>query len=158
MVAKIGHVFRTRCLVGPQRCSIQPFRWTLFWPGASVCSHRRKYMGRLAEGVERPGRGRSRTRQISRWLERGAKAQKLSCVLADPCTRQSRSGVAESPPNKEYFWYTTLRSIMNAKLSKQRFWHCRENGHNDSNNTPQPIGECQVIFSLLRIRINQDKP
>ena len=23
---------------------------------------------------------------------------------------------------------TTLQSIMNAKLSKQRFWHCRENG------------------------------
>ena len=23
---------------------------------------------------------------------------------------------------------TTLQSIMNAKLSKQRFWHCHENG------------------------------
>ena len=57
---------------------------------------------------------------------------------------------------------TTLQSTMNAKLSKQRFWHCHENGahQNDSNDTSQPIGECecQVIFPLLKIRINQDKP
>ena len=26
------------------------------------------------------------------------------------------------------FSLTTLQSIMNAKLSKQRFWHCYENG------------------------------
>ena len=30
--------------------------------------------------------------------------------------------------------------------------------HDDSNDAPQPIGECQVNFPLLRIRINQDKP
>ena len=24
--------------------------------------------------------------------------------------------------------YTTLQSMMNVKLSKQRFWHCHENG------------------------------
>ena len=28
----------------------------------------------------------------------------------------------------------------------------------DSNDTPQPVGERQVSFPLLRIRINQDKP
>ena len=28
----------------------------------------------------------------------------------------------------------------------------------DSNDTPQPIGECQVSFPLLGIRINQDNP
>ena len=35
----------------------------------------------------------------------------------------------------------------------------RQRAHqDDSNDTPQPIGECQVSFHLLRIRINQDKP
>ena len=57
---------------------------------------------------------------------------------------------------------TTLQSMMNAKLSQHRFWHCHENGlishQDDSNNTLQPIGECQVSFPLLTIRINQYKP
>ena len=35
----------------------------------------------------------------------------------------------------------------------------RERAHqDDSNDTLQPICECQVSFPLLRIRINQDKP
>ena len=54
-------------------------------------------------------------------------------------------------------WYTTLQSIMNAKLSKQRFWHCYENGPIKTIQTI-PIGACQVSFPLLRIRKNQDKP
>ena len=55
---------------------------------------------------------------------------------------------------------TTLQSMMNAKLSKQRFWHCHENRLIKAIQTipPRPIGECQVSFPLLRIRINQDKP
>ena len=42
---------------------------------------------------------------------------------------------------------TTLQSVMNAKLSKHRFWHCQAH-RDDSNDTPQPIGECQVSFPL----------
>ena len=54
---------------------------------------------------------------------------------------------------------TTLQFVMNAKLSKHRFWHCHENGLIKTIQTiPHPIGECQVSFPLLRIRINQDKP
>ena len=32
--------------------------------------------------------------------------------------------------------HTTLQSIINAKLSQHRFWHCHENGLNE---TSQPI-------------------
>ena len=52
----------------------------------------------------------------------------------------------------------TLQSMMNAKLSKQRFRHCHENGLIKTIQTiPHNLG-CQVSFPLLRIRINQDKP
>ena len=48
---------------------------------------------------------------------------------------------------------TTLQSIMNAKLSKQRFWHCHENGLIKTNQTiPHKLGECQVDFPLLWIK------
>ena len=54
---------------------------------------------------------------------------------------------------------TTLQSKMNAKHSKQKFWHCYENGLIKTIQTyPQPRGECQVRFPLMRIRINQDNP
>ena len=54
----------------------------------------------------------------------------------------------------QWFLYcTTLQSIMNAKLIKQRFLHCDENRHqDDSNDTPQPLGECQVDFPVLWIK------
>ena len=57
-------------------------------------------------------------------------------------------------------YFTTLQSIMNAKLSKHRFWHCHENGlikMIQTIDTPQPIGECQVNFPLSEF-INQDNP
>ena len=55
---------------------------------------------------------------------------------------------------------TPLQSRMNAKFLQHRFWQCHENGLIKTIQTipPQPIGECQVSFPLLRIRINQDKP
>ena len=50
--------------------------------------------------------------------------------------------------------YTTLQSMMNAKLSKQRFWHYYENGLIKSIRmiNPQPICKCQVDFPLLWIK------
>ena len=49
---------------------------------------------------------------------------------------------------------TTLQSMMNAKLSKQRFltllW--KPANQDDSNDTPQPICECQADFPLLWIK------
>ena len=33
----------------------------------------------------------------------------------------------KAPLNKKQKYCTTLQSKMNAKLSKQRFWHCHEN-------------------------------
>ena len=51
--------------------------------------------------------------------------------------------------------------MMNAKLNQQMFspFPVIRTAHQDnSNDTPQPIGECHVSFPLLWIRINQDKP
>ena len=49
---------------------------------------------------------------------------------------------------------TTLQSVSNAKLSQQRFLVMPEEQANqdDSNDTPQPVGECQVSFPLLWIK------
>ena len=51
---------------------------------------------------------------------------------------------------------TTLHSKTKARLSMQKFWYCYENAErthqDDSNDTPQPIGECQVDFPLLWIK------
>ena len=49
---------------------------------------------------------------------------------------------------------TTLQSLMNVKLSKQRFRHCYENGliKTIQNDTPQPISEFQVDYHLLWIK------
>ena len=49
----------------------------------------------------------------------------------------------------------------NAKLGKQSFWHCYENGLIKTIQTISHnlcLGEFQVGFPLLWIRINQDKP
>ena len=47
-----------------------------------------------------------------------------------------------------------LYAIHNSPIYNE--WHCHEN--DGSKDTPQPIGEFQVSFPLLRIKINQDKP
>ena len=48
--------------------------------------------------------------------------------------------------------YTTLQSMMNAKLSLHGFWHCcQEKGNQDD--TPQPISEFQVGLPLLWKRL-----
>ena len=53
---------------------------------------------------------------------------------------------------------TTLQSMPNS--DSMGFGTAMKTGaHQDeSKDTPQPVGEFQISFSLLRIRINQDKP
>ena len=56
---------------------------------------------------------------------------------------------------------TSLQSSMNTKLSPHRFWPSHENELIKTIQTiptNQPTCECQVGFTLLWIRINQDNP
>ena len=59
-----------------------------------------------------------------------------------------RKGVHNSPI------YDECQTQKAKVLTLPWIWAHQDN----SNDTPQSMGECQVIFPLLRIRINQDKP
>ena len=53
---------------------------------------------------------------------------------------------------------TTLQSMSNS-VSMGFGTAMKTGAHQDeSNDTPQPMGEFEISFSLLRIKINQDKP
>ena len=47
---------------------------------------------------------------------------------AKEAKKKKAKGFEPQMSKKDRKRYTTLRSIMNAKLSKQKFWHCYENG------------------------------
>ena len=49
--------------------------------------------------------------------------------------------------------------LIKVKTRNKAVLMCGKRAHQgNSNDTPQPIGECQVSVPLLKIRINQNKP
>ena len=56
-------------------------------------------------------------------------------------------------------WLTQLSNLRWMPNSISKGFDTAQRAHqDDSNDTPQPICECQVSFPILWIRINQDKP
>ena len=67
-------------------------------------------------------------------------------------TPQQKNVALVIPTSCHALYITTLQSMMNVKLSQQRFRHCHENWLIKTIQTIPPIGECQVDFHLLWIK------